>query len=290
MPQSISMKDLLEAGVHFGHQSKRWNPKMKPYIFTARNGVHVIDLAKTVPMLQEAYEFARETAANGGNIIFVGTKKQARHIIQEEAKRIGAMYITERWLGGLLTNFDSIKKSLRKLETLKAQRESGELEQFTKKERAIIDHEINRLQRLVGGIAELRELPQALFIVDSHKEDIAVIEAQQMGIPVIAVTDTNADPTLVDYPIPGNDDALKSIKLFVTHIANAIEAGKAEAKDKQEAQVDKSDKSEESTEEKKSTQKAAATKKSKETQDTKEAKESPASKASTKKPAKAAGK
>lgn len=243
MPQSISMKDLLEAGVHFGHQSKRWNPKMKQYIFTARNGVHVIDLAKTAPMLQEAYDFARETAANGGNIVFVGTKKQARHIIQDEAKRIGAMYVTERWLGGLLTNFDSIKKSLRKLETLQAQRESGELNQYTKKERAIIDHEINRLQRLLGGIAELRQLPQALFIVDPHKEDIAVIEARQMGIPVIAVVDTNCDPTLVDYPIPGNDDALKSIKLFVTHIANAVGAGKAEAKDKQSKEQDKSESS-----------------------------------------------
>ena len=241
MPQSISMKDLLEAGVHFGHQSKRWNPKMKPYIFTARNGVHVIDLAKTVPMLQDAYNFLKGVAADGGNVIFVGSKKQARHIIQDEAKRVGAMYITERWLGGLLTNFDSIKKSLQKLEDLKAQREGGELKQYTKKEQAIIDSEISRLERLLGGVSDLRQLPQALFIVDPHKEDIAVIEARQMGIPVVAVVDTNCDPTLIDYPIPGNDDALKSIKLFVSHMADAIEEGKAEAKDKAVVTQDKSE-------------------------------------------------
>ncbi len=233
MPHSISMKDLLEAGVHFGHQSKRWNPKMKPYIFTARNGVHVIDLAQTAPMLEEAYNFVKNIAANNGTIVFVGSKKQARHIVSEEAKRVGAMYITERWLGGLLTNFDSMKQSLRKLESLKAQREAGELKKFTKKEQAIIDHEINRLQRLLGGVAELRQLPQALFIVDPHKEDIAVLEARQMGIPVVAIVDTNCDPTLIDYPIPGNDDAIKAIKMFVTHIANAVEEGKALAKDKQ---------------------------------------------------------
>lgn len=233
MPHTLTMKDLLEAGVHFGHQSKRWNPKMKPYIFTARNGVHVIDLAKTAPMLEEAYNFIKEVAANNGNIIFVGSKKQARHIIADEARRVGAMYITERWLGGLLTNFDSMKQSLRKLESLKAQRDSGELKKFTKKEQAIIDHEINRLQRLLGGVSELRQLPQALFIIDPHKEDIAVIEARQVGVPVIAVVDTNCDPTLIDYPIPGNDDAIKSIKMFVTHIANAVEEGKAMAKDKQ---------------------------------------------------------
>lgn len=239
MPQTISMKDLLEAGVHFGHQSKRWNPKMKPYIFTARNGVHVIDLAKTAPMLEEAYNFVKGVAANNGTIIFVGSKKQARHIVTEEAKRVGAMYITERWLGGLLTNFDSMKQSLRKLESLKAQRDSGELKKFTKKEQAIIDHEINRLQRLLGGVAELRQLPQALFVVDPHKEDIAVIEARQMGIPVVAVVDTNCDPTLIDYPIPGNDDAIKSIKMFVTHIANAVEEGKALAKDQSKPAADK---------------------------------------------------
>ena len=231
MPQ-ISMKDLLEAGVHFGHQSKRWNPKMKPYIFTARNGVHVLDLAKTVPMLDAAYAFVRDTVANGGNIIFVGSKKQAKHIVTEEAKRVGAMYITERWMGGLLTNFDSIKKSLRKLDTLKAQRQTGELKMYTKKEQAQYDHEINRLERLLGGIAELRQMPAALFIIDPHKEDIAVIEANQVGIPVVAVVDTNCDPTKIAYPIPGNDDALKAIKLFVSHIATAVEEGTQIAKDR----------------------------------------------------------
>jgi small subunit ribosomal protein S2 len=231
MPQT-TMKELLEAGVHFGHQSKRWNPKMKQYIFTARNNVHVIDLAKTAPMLQQAYEFVRDTVANGGNIIFVGSKKQARHIITEEAKRVDVMYITERWLGGLLTNFDSIKKSLRKLEHLKTQRDAGELKKYTKKEQALIDHEINRLQRLLGGVEGLKQLPNALFIIDPHKEDIAVLEAVQMNIPVVAVVDTNCDPSKIAYPIPGNDDALKSIKLFVSRIAEAVEEGKALAKDK----------------------------------------------------------
>lgn len=226
MPQQVSMKDLLEAGVHFGHQSKRWNPKMKPYIFTARNGVHVIDLAQTAPLLEEAYGVVHDLAAQGKTIIFVGTKKQARSIIREEAMRVGAMYLTERWIGGLLTNFDSIKKSLKKLETLKAQRDSGELDSYTKKEKAIIDHEIARLERQLGGIAELRGLPDALFVIDPHKEVNAVLEAKHVGLPVIAVVDTNCDPTNIDHPIPGNDDALKSIKLFVTHIANAVEEGK----------------------------------------------------------------
>lgn len=223
----ISMKDLLEAGVHFGHQSKRWNPKMKQYIFTARNGVHVIDLAKTVPALDAAYNFVRDLSADGGEIIFVGSKKQARYIIGEEAKRVGAMYITERWLGGLLTNFESIKKSLKKLETLKQQRDNGSLKSYTKKEQAVVDHEINRLQRLLGGISEMKQLPQAVFVIDPHKEDIAVTEARLVGVPVVAVVDTNCDPSLIDYPIPGNDDALKSIKLFVKHMADAVEEGKA---------------------------------------------------------------
>lgn len=233
MPQTISMKDLLEAGVHFGHQSKRWNPKMKPYIFTARNGVHVIDLAKTVPLLEEAYNAVRDLTANGQNIIFVGTKKQARHIVAEEAKRVGAMYMTERWIGGLLTNFDSIKKSLKKLESLKEQRQNGELDKFTKKEKAGFDHEIARLERQLGGVADLKQLPAALFVIDPRKEEIAVLEAKNAGVKVISVVDTNCDPSNIDYPIPGNDDALKSIKLFVSVIANAVEEGKQLAKDKQ---------------------------------------------------------
>jgi small subunit ribosomal protein S2 len=232
MPQTISMKDLLEAGVHFGHQSKRWNPKMKSYIFTARNGVHVIDLAKTAPLLEEAFNAVRDITADGKGIIFVGTKKQARHIVTEEAKRVGAMYMTERWIGGLLTNFDSIKKSLRKLESLKEQRQNGELDKFTKKERAGFDHEIAKLERQLGGVADLKELPAALFVIDPRKEEIAVLEAKNAGVKVIAVVDTNCDPTNIDYPIPGNDDALKSIKLFVSTMANAVEEGKRLAKDK----------------------------------------------------------
>jgi small subunit ribosomal protein S2 len=232
MPQT-SMKDLLEAGVHFGHQSKRWNPKMKQYIFTARNGVHVIDLAKTVPMLEAAYDAARDMTADGKEIIFVGTKKQARHIVAEEAKRVGAMYMTERWIGGLLTNFDSIKKSLKKLESLKQQRDNGELNTFTKKERAGFDHEIARLERQLGGVADLKQLPAALFVIDPRKEEIAVLEAKNAGVKVIAVVDTNCDPTNIDFPIPGNDDALKSIKLFVAAIADAVAEGKQLAKEKQ---------------------------------------------------------
>ncbi len=242
MPQTISMKDLLEAGVHFGHQSKRWNPKMKPYIFTARNGVHVIDLAKTAPMLQEAMDAIRDIAADGKDIIFVGTKKQARHIITEEAKRVGVMYMTERWIGGLLTNFDSVKKSLKKLETLKQERADGDLDKYTKKERAGFDSQIARLERQLGGVADLKGLPHAMFVIDPRKEDIAVLEAKQAGIPVFAVVDTNCDPSNIDYPIPGNDDALKSIKLFVTAMADAVEEGKRLAKDKAaKAQTDKTD-------------------------------------------------
>lgn len=231
------MKDLLEAGVHFGHQSKRWNPKMKQYIFTARNGVHVIDLAKTVPLLEEAYDAIRDISSDGREVIFVGTKKQARHIVTEEAKRVGAMYMSERWIGGLLTNFDSIKKSLKKLETLKEQRESGELDTFTKKERAGFDHEIARLERQLGGVATLKQLPGALFVIDPRKEEIAVMEAKNAGVKVIAVVDTNCDPTHIDYPIPGNDDALKSIKLFVSVMANAVEEGKKAAQNKPESKV-----------------------------------------------------
>lgn len=233
MPQTqTSMKDLLEAGVHFGHQSKRWNPKMKPYIFTARNGVHVIDLAKTAPLLDQASNAVRDMVADGKTIIFVGTKKQARHIVAEEAKRVGAYFMTERWIGGLLTNFDSIKKSLKKLETLKQERDSGNLNKYTKKERAGFDHEIARLERQLGGVADLKQLPDALFVIDPRKEEIAVLEAKHAGIPVIAVVDTNCDPTNINYPIPGNDDAIKAIKLFVTAIANAVEEGKNLAKEK----------------------------------------------------------
>ena len=213
---------------------------MKPYIFTARNGVHVIDLAKTVPLMEEAFEAVRDMVASGQGIIFVGTKKQARHIVAEEAKRAGAMYMTERWIGGLLTNFDSIKKSLRKLETLKEQRQNGELDKFTKKEQAGFDHEIARLERQLGGVADLKQLPAALFVIDPRKEDIAVLEAKNAGVKVIAVVDTNCDPSLIDYPIPGNDDALKSIKLFVSYIADAVAEGKQLAKDKQAAESEKS--------------------------------------------------
>ena len=234
-------QQLLEAGVHFGHLRKKWNPKMLPYIFAEKKGIHIIDLNKTTESLQEVAGVLKQIARSGKKIMFVGTKKQAKEIVTECARKINMPFATERWLGGLLTNFDSIKKSLQKLEDLKAQREAGELKQYTKKEQAIIDSEISRLERLLGGVSDLRQLPQALFIVDPHKEDIAVIEARQMGIPVVAVVDTNCDPTLIDYPIPGNDDALKSIKLFVSHMADAIEEGKAEAKDKAVATQDKSE-------------------------------------------------
>jgi len=221
-----SMQDLLEAGVHFGHQVRRWNPKMKPYIFAAREGIHVIDLEKTVSKLEEACGFVEKLAAVGGVMIFLGSKKQARSIIVEETKRAGAKYITERWIGGLLTNWEQAHKNIKKLADLKAKKEAGEFADRTKKENLLIDREIAKLERFYGGVADLDKLPDAIFVIDVRKEENACREAKKKGIPVVAICDTNANTTLVDWPIPGNDDATRAIKIMVGAIADAYLSGR----------------------------------------------------------------
>ena len=219
------MQELLEAGVHFGHQVRRWNPKMEPYIFTARAGVHVMDLAQTVEKLEAVCEFVKEIGEAGGTIIFLASKNQARSIIAEEAKRSGAKYITERWIGGLLTNWEVAGKNIEKLADLKVKKEEGEFKDRTKKENLLIDREIARLERFYGGLSGLEKLPDALFVVDVRREENACREARKKGIPVVAVCDTNADLSLVDFPIPGNDDAIKAIKIMTSAVADAYLAG-----------------------------------------------------------------
>lgn len=222
----IELKDLLEAGCHFGHQAQRWHPKMSPYLYGVRQGVHVFDLAKTKEGLEKALEFIKETTANGGKVIFVGTKRQAQGIIKEEAQKAKMPFITERWLGGLITNWENIKKSIDKLKELKAQKETGELKRYTKKENLLIDREIARLQRFFGGLVDLEELPAALFVVDVKKEKAAVREAAKKKIKVVAIVDSNSDPDLVDLVIPANDDAVGSIKLIVETIGRAAKEGR----------------------------------------------------------------
>ncbi len=216
------MKSLLESGVHFGHQTKRWDPRMKKYIFTARNGIHIIDLQKTVVAIKEAYEVVRQQVKDGKSILFVGTKKQAQQAIEREAKRCGMYYVNNRWLGGMLTNFQTIKKSIHRLKKIDKMEVDGTFESLTKKEVAKLNKERARLEKNLGGIKEMKELPGAIFIIDTRKEAIAVAEAKRMGIPIIAVVDTNCDPTDIDYPVPGNDDAIRAITLFTQIIANAV--------------------------------------------------------------------
>ncbi|TMA80851.1 MAG: 30S ribosomal protein S2 [Deltaproteobacteria bacterium] len=233
----VTMKQLLEAGVHFGHQTSRWNPKMKPYIFGARNGIYIIDLQQTVKMFRDAYAFVRELAAQGGAVLFVGTKKQAQDAIREEAERCEMFYVTNRWLGGMLTNFQTIKQSidrLRKLdETL--ERETM-LEALTKKEMITVRRERDKLMASLGGIRNMKKLPDALFVVDPKKEEIAVREANKLGIPVVAAVDTNCDPDVIDYKIPGNDDAIRAIRLFCTAIADAVIEGRELYEERQRGQ------------------------------------------------------
>ena len=224
------MKQLLEAGVHFGHQTRRWNPKMAKYIFTERNGIYIIDLQKTVKKLDEAYMFVRDVAAEGGSILFVGTKKQAGDSVREEAERCGQFYINSRWLGGTLTNFKTIRSRIDRLNRLEKMEESGEFDLLPKKEVLGLKKEMAKLNANLGGIKEMRTLPGALFVVDPHNEDIAVQEARKLHIPIVAITDTNCDPDLIDYVIPGNDDAIRAVKLLSSVIANAvIEANQGEA-------------------------------------------------------------
>ena len=218
----ISMKQLLEAGVHFGHQTRRWNPKMSEYIFTERNGIYIIDLQKTVKKIEEAYAFVRDIAAEGGEILFVGTKKQAQDSIKEEAERIGMYYVNARWLGGMLTNFKTIRKSIDRLYQLQKMEEDGTFELLPKKEVMKLKKEMEKLEKNFGGIKEMKDMPGAMFVVDPRKEKIAIAEAKRLNIPVVAIVDTNCDPEEVDYVIPGNDDAIRAVKLIVECIANAV--------------------------------------------------------------------
>ena len=222
----ISMKNLLEAGVHFGHQTRRWNPKMKRFIFTERNGIYIIDLQKTVKKEEEPYDFVREVAADGGEVLFVGTKKQAQDAIEKEATKCGMPYINQRWLGGLLTNYKTIKKRIDRLYQLYEMEENGTFEVLPKKEVAQLLHEREKLEKFLGGIKEMNGMPKALFVVDPKKERIAVKEAHILGIPVIGIVDTNCDPDEVDIPIPGNDDAIRAVKLITETISNAVIEGK----------------------------------------------------------------
>jgi small subunit ribosomal protein S2 len=233
------MKQLLEAGVHFGHQTKRWNPKMKKYIFTARNGIYIIDLQQTVKMFRTAYDFVRDMAADGKTVLFVGTKKQAQEAVEEEARRANTPYVNVRWLGGMLTNFQTIRKSLDRLQKLVDMTTDGTIEKLPKKEVGKLAKEQEKLEKVLGGIKDLRRIPDAIFVVDPSREEIAVLEAQRLAIPIIAIVDTNCNPDMIDYVIPGNDDAIRAIKLFLGKIADAILEGKAAYEEKTASAEDK---------------------------------------------------
>jgi small subunit ribosomal protein S2 len=221
----VTMKQLLEAGVHFGHQTRRWNPKMAPFIFTQRNGIHIIDLQKSVPLIETAYRFVRDTVAQGGHVVFVGTKKQAQDAIREEATRAHQYYVNQRWLGGMLTNFATIKSRIDRLHELIEMRDNGTLEILPKREQASLMDELARLEKYLGGIAAMKTLPSAVYVVDTRKEHIAIAEARKLGIPIVAIIDTNCDPDEADYPIPGNDDAIRAVRLITSRIAGAAQEG-----------------------------------------------------------------
>ena len=235
----VSMKQLLEAGVHFGHQTRRWNPKMARYIFTERNGIYIIDLQKTVKKLEEAYMFVRDVAANGDNVLFVGTKKQAGESIKEEAERAGAHYVNARWLGGMMTNFKTIRRRIQRLEQLRKMQEDGTFDRLPKKEVGKLELEIEKLEKYLGGIKTMDKLPGALFIVAPRKERIAVAEAKKLGIPIVAIVDTNCDPDEIDYVIPGNDDAIRAVKLIAGTMADAIIEGRQGAQSAEDAEEEK---------------------------------------------------
>lgn len=222
----ISMKQLLEAGVHFGHQTRRWNPKMAPYIFTERNGIHIIDLQKTVKKIEEAYAFLKEVAAEGKPILFIGTKKQAQGAIKEEALRAGMYYVNQRWLGGMLTNWKTISQRIQRLNDIKEMQENGTFEKLSKREVLTLERELDRLEKFLGGIKEMKEMPGAIVVIDPKKEKIAVKEARILGIPIVGTVDTNCDPDDVDYVIPGNDDAIRAVKLISGILADAIIEGR----------------------------------------------------------------
>ena len=227
----VSMKQMLETGVHFGHQTRRWNPKMRPFIFGARNGIHIIDLQQTVKLYRTAHDKVVETVANGGRVLFIGTKRQAQETVIAEADRAGQFHVTNRWMGGTLTNFATIQKSIERLKKLEAMFADGSVNRYQKKEVLNFQREMEKLEATLGGIKNMDRLPQLAFIIDPHREEIAVKECRKLGIPIVAVTDTNCDPDVIDYIIPGNDDAIRAIKLFVNAIAEACLEGAAMAKD-----------------------------------------------------------
>jgi small subunit ribosomal protein S2 len=234
---ALTMKELLEAGVHFGHQTKRWNPKMQKYIFGERNGIYIIDLQKTLKKFREAYGFVRDMAAGGGSLLFIGTKKQAQETVFEEASRCGMFYVNQRWLGGTLTNFATIRKSIGRLKKLEEMKETGEFDRVSKKEALELDREREKLEKALIGIKAMESLPSSVFIIDPRKENIAVAEARRLGIPIVAIVDTNCDPTGIDYPIPGNDDAIRAVRLITSRMADAILEGRGTlAKDEAEAE------------------------------------------------------
>ena len=222
----VSMKQLLEAGVHFGHQTRRWNPKMQTYIYTERNGIYIIDLQKTVKKLEEAYNFVKEVAANGQSVLFVGTKKQAQEAIREEASRVGMYYVNSRWLGGMLTNFKTMRTRVDRMTQLKKMQEDGTFDMLPKKEVVKLHHEMEKLDKYLGGVKNMQKLPAAIFIVDPHKERIAVSEARKLNIPIVAIVDTNCNPDEIDWVIPGNDDAIRAVKLIAGAMADAVLEGK----------------------------------------------------------------
>ena len=227
MAVEITMKELLEAGVHFGHQTRRWNPKMKEYIFGERNGIHIIDLQKTLKLFREASRYISELASQGRSILFVGTKRQAQEAIAEEANRCGMFYVNHRWLGGTLTNWATLQKSIKRLKTLKAMKEDGRMAELSKKEAARLDRELKHLLQNLAGVENMTVVPDAMFVIDSNSEEIAVREARRMGVPVVAIVDTNCNPDLVDIVIPGNDDALRAIRLFTSKVADAVVEGRS---------------------------------------------------------------
>ena len=234
----ISMKQLLEAGVHFGHQTRRWNPKMAKYIFTERNGIYIIDLQKTVRKVDEAFNFIRSVAQEGKKVLFVGTKKQAQEAVKEEAVRAGMFYVNERWLGGMLTNFQTIQKRIKRLKQLEQMEQDGTFEVLTKKEVLALRHEMERLEKFLGGIKEMNRLPGALYVVDPRKERIAVAEARKLNIPIVAIVDTNCEPDEIDYVIPGNDDAIRAVRLLTGRMADAVIEG-SHGQDEPEEAADK---------------------------------------------------
>ncbi|MBI2216828.1 MAG: 30S ribosomal protein S2 [Candidatus Rokubacteria bacterium] len=223
---ALTMKELLEAGVHFGHQTKRWNPKMQKYIFGERNGIYIIDLQKTLKKFREAHAFVRDLAAQGGTVLFVGTKKQAQETVFDEANRCGMYYVNQRWLGGTLTNFTTIRKSIARLKKLEDMKETGEVERIPKKEALELERERQKLEKALVGIKAMESLPSAVFIIDPRKEKIAVAEAQRLGIPIVSIVDTNCDPTGIDYPVPGNDDAIRAVRLITSRVVDAVLEGR----------------------------------------------------------------